>query len=66
MITGITPEKNVRKILDTTGLYWLVNRPLLTGSLRIGSDLPNYLFQFSLCAIYAYYFSLKPPFCYQN
>ncbi len=33
---------------------------------RIGSDLPNYLFQFSLCAIYAYYFSLKPPFCHQN
>ena len=33
---------------------------------RIGSDLPNYLFQFSLCAIYACYFSLKPPVCHQN
>ncbi len=33
---------------------------------RIGSDLPNYLFHFSLCAIYAGYFSLKPPFCFQN
>ena len=29
---------------------------------RIGSDLPNYLFQLSLCTIYACYFSLKPPF----
>ena len=29
---------------------------------RIGSDLPNYMFQFSLCAIYACYFSLNPPF----
>ena len=34
--------------------------------IRIGSDLPNYLFQLSLYAIYACYFSLKPPFCYQN
>ena len=36
------------------------------GCRRIGSDLPNYLFHFSLCAIYAGYFSLKPPFCFQN
>ena len=35
-------------------------------SLRIGSDLPNYLFLFSLYSIYANYFSLKPPFGYQN
>ena len=33
---------------------------------RIGSDLRNYLFQFSLCDIYACYFPLKPLFCYQN
>ena len=36
--------------------------PLGAAVARIGSDLPNYLFQFSLCAIYACYFSLPPLF----
>ena len=31
-------------------------------ALRIGSDPPNYLFQFSLCAICACYFPLPPLF----
>ncbi len=36
--------------------------PLGAAVARIGSDLPNYLFQFSLYAIYACYFSLPPLF----
>ena len=36
--------------------------PNVPSNFRIWLDLPNYLFQFSLCTIYACYFSLKPLF----